>query len=183
MKYYCIGDKISLIKVSESPNCLDNLPYFGTPMFAKMPVTQARMRNAFQYTDQMIVCKHFNDIKKLRYANLTIDNATMTAEFCQGALADGYPYSDHAIYEIEIDDRITLHFQYLPSAPLEQLQRLVSDDLYFKAALKADRTDLPPIDVCLAEKAALNPRLLACHYYSLKNNEEEITKGYSCRLL
>lgn len=184
MKFYCIGDQFPLVKVGFSANCLDNIPYFSTPMYGLLPVTEGKLRRVFQSSEQLILCYSLCEAEKLRIANMMSTNsATMHADLCKGALAEGYPYGDHAIYEIEVDDHIPLIFSKLKIAPVDELQFMVDDERYFKALNENDRSEIPDIEVCRVDKTAINPTLLACHYFSWKTAREEVVPRSACTII
>lgn len=182
MKYYCIGSGIGLVKLQHSTNFFDNLPLTGTPMFGKLPVTQAKMHEAFERSEEFVFCKSLEDANKLRHSKITVGNTNVTPEFFKGAIAQGYPLGDYAIYEVEVDENIEGNFTNLNEKTVEQLEKLVSFNLYFKVQCLQDRSDIPSIEVFSANKSELNIRLLSCHYLSLVDGNEEVTEQSGCTI-
>ena len=74
MKYYCLGEAVALVRTTYSNNFLKNLPYIGTPMFDKLPITQAKMREAFERSETLVLCKSMEEAKALRQAKIVIGN-------------------------------------------------------------------------------------------------------------
>lgn len=182
MKYYCLGNRrISLIKLG---TCSSNSFWdYAIPIYGKLPVTQLKMRNAFDQSEELILCKNIEDAKMLRYAKIEA-HTNITPEFVRGAIAKGYPLGDYAIYEIEVDDNLNanLPFIKLADAPLEQLRNLVSQQLMYDVYL-GNRTKVPNIEVYHSTRASLNPTLLACHYFSLVDGAEELDQQNTCTLI
>jgi hypothetical protein len=141
------------------------------------------MRSAFEQSEELILCKSMDDAKMLRYAKIN-SHTNITPDFVKGAIAEGYPLADYAIYEIEVDDNLhaNLRFIKLADAPLEQLKNLVSQQLMYDVYLD-DRTKVPNIEVCHSTRASLHPTLLACHYFSLVDGTEELEQQNTCTLM
>lgn len=173
MKYYCIGNKIKLANTSYSHSIFENLSFTDAPALCKIPVTQEAMQAAFKETKELILCKNLEDAKKLRLANTTIGNAS-TPEALKTAIAFGYPLDDHAIYEIDVTIDIDKYFFNLKTASNSELRDLIAADMYFYTRVMNDRSKIPDIAVYVTKKARLNPQLIACHYFSLENGQEEI---------
>lgn len=176
MKYYCIANPIHLIKTAPSENFFDNLPVLGTPIFGKLPVTETKMRDAFEQSEELILCSTLDDAMRLR--QIKIDKKTNMKADCFNKTAN-CPLTDYAIYEVEIDDKVQVKFNDLIDAPKQQLAQLVSYDLYFKA-IYGDRLDLPCIEICYDKKSVFNPQLLKCHYFPLDGVKEN--EGMECAL-
>lgn len=179
MKYYCIADPIPLIKTVPSDNFIDNLPLVGTPTFGKLPVTDAKMQAVFFKSEHLIVCRTLDEAMIVR--QLKIEKKTNLKPDFFNNIAN-YPTADYAIYEIEVDDQIKVHFGALVNVPLKQLQEVVSFDLYIKALYSRDTLELPDIDVCYDKKIAFKPQLIDCHYFHLNGFKEEGTMISTCTL-
>lgn len=164
MKYYCLANPIQLIKTMPSDNLLENLPIIGTPTFGRLPVTDARMQEAFVQSESLILCNTLDDALRLR--QIKIDKKTNMKPDFFNKIAN-CPLTDYAIYEIEIDSGVKIEFKNLSDAPKTLLAQLVSYDLYFKAIYANDRLNLPAIETCCYPKDELNPQLLNCHYFPL----------------
>ena len=113
MKYYCIGNGIGLVKLQYSTNFLANLPVVGTPIYGKLPVTPAKMLEAFECSEELTFFKSLDDANQFRHSKITLGNTNVTPEFRKGAIAQGYPLCDYAIYEVEIDEDIEPKFTNL----------------------------------------------------------------------
>lgn len=173
MKYYCTGKPIPLVKLGYSSNLFANLPLIGTPVFGKLSITENKMRAAFEQSHDLIMCKSLEDAKALRNSKIIIGNTNVEPAFIKGAIATGYPLHDFAIYEVEVDDNHKLDFSKLTEVTDDQLKNLVSQDVYFRATLYKDRSGIPDIEICSSRQSDINPKLIACHYYSLVNGQEE----------
>ena len=160
MKYYCLGHAITAIKTKISHRFLDNLAVDKRPVSSNLPITQLQMRDAFLTSDDLILCK-------------TIDAAMALRQNKCDFNPNGYPNSDYAIYEVEIDTPIEHLFCKLIDAPTIQLEHLVSSSLYYTASIFEDRSRIPNIEICLAKKKDIQPKLIACRYFSPLNGQEE----------
>lgn len=182
MKYYCVGRAIALVKLQHSANFFENLPVIGTPIYGRMPVTQAKIQDAFENSEELVFCKSLEDANKLRHSKITVGNTNVTPEFFKGAIAQGSPLSDYAIYEVEVDENIEGNFTKLNEQSIEQLEALVSNDLCYIANYKDDRSQIPSIEIFSAKKSELNVRLLSCHYLSIVDGTEEAIEQSSCTI-
>jgi hypothetical protein len=66
MRYFCIANSIPLIKTAPSDNFFENLPIIGTPTFGRLPVTKAKMQEAFNQSESLILCRTLDDALILR---------------------------------------------------------------------------------------------------------------------
>lgn len=185
MKLYCLGNPIKLVKLTYSTHFFDNLPVTGTPIFGKLPVTQDKARAAFTASETLFLCKSLEDAKALRKAKIIVGNTNVTPQLFQGAIASGYPLSDYAIYEIEIRDELATetHFIRLLEATSDQLTTLVNSDLLHKAQYQNSREGIPDISVYSVTKAAINPELVRCHYFSLADEHDELASKSNCLIM
>lgn len=181
MKYYCIGNSIAIVKTTYSDKLFDNLPITGTLMFGKLPVTQTKMETTFNDTNELVICKTLDDAMKIRTAK--IEPLNIKADYIQGAIAEGYPLVDYAIYEIDVDDNITIDFTDLKTMKDDQIRKIVNSNLHFMAVHEKDYSNLPEVAVCLVNKNMLNPTLLSSHYFSPIDNQEEVENTTSCRII
>lgn len=174
MKYFCLGNPIFLLKMHYSNNFFENLPVLGTPFLGKLPVTQERMKQAFEASTNLVLCKNLLDANTLRH---TLINKIVGA--------GGYPLSDYPIFEIEVDDTTSLNFINLANASdIQRLGILLSVPLHLQATfLVKDNSDLPDIEICPILKSEINPVLTKPHYLSLTDGTEEITESSWCNLL
>ena len=175
MKYFCLGNGMNLVKLEPSPKFFDNLPIVGTPPFGYMPVTRARATAAFEASEELVLCKSLEDANLLRHARIKVGNTNVTPEFFKGAIAQGYPLADFAIYEVEIGDGIETNFTRLREATVDQLEPLVTMDLYLEAQL-GNRAGLPDIEICITNKRSIHPELINSHYLSLRDRHDEIAE-------
>lgn len=173
MKFYCLGKPIALIKLTYSTNFLANLPVIGVPILGKLPMTEAKMLSAFDKSKKITLCRTLEDANALRHAKIEIGNTNVTPELFRGAIAQGYPLHDYVIYEVEVDDIHEVNFRKLVDATDKELEKMVTRHLHFQSLVAKDRSGIPDIEICTANKSDLNPKLIACHYLSLVDGHEE----------
>lgn len=173
MKFYCLGNPIALIKLAYSTNFLANLPVIGVPILGKLPMTEAKMLSAYEESKTLTLCKTLEDANALRHAKIEIGNTNVTPELYRGGIAQGYPLHDFAIYEIEIDDGLEINFRKLLETTDDGLEKMVKSHLQFMSIVAKDRSGIPDIEICTANKSDINPKLIACHYLSLADGHEE----------
>lgn len=65
MKYYCLGNPIVLVKTQYSDKWLSNVPFFGTPIFGKLPMTQSRMRSVYDRSPRLVLCRTLEEIEQI----------------------------------------------------------------------------------------------------------------------
>ncbi|MDP3560663.1 MAG: hypothetical protein Q8R83_00585 [Legionellaceae bacterium] len=182
MKYYCIGNGIKLAELHVPTLLSGNLHLRGEPKYRKLPLTPDRMLEAFEHSEELVFCKSLEDANKLRHSKIIVGYSN--ANFFAEAVAPGYPLSDLAIYEVEVDENIEGNFTNLNETSGEQLKKLVAPHLYSLSEGMKNLAALPSIEIFSAKKSELNIKLLSCHYLSPVDGHEEITLQcqHNCRL-
>ena len=172
MKCYCLGVAIKLINKSPSGRFFNGSGAVDMPRVGKkIPVSEASVQDAFLMSEDLVLCKTFDAAMALRQNKI---------ECSPGALG---LLDDYAIYEIEIDAEIDLTFDRLLDAPIDQLEHLVSSNLYHTAAIFNDRSKILDIEICLVKKKAIQPKLVACHFLSPYQQEELVISSHRCLIL
>ena len=166
MKYFCLGNGIALYKSTYSNNFFDNLPIVGTPIFSKFPITQEKMRNAFECSEKLVLCKSLEDANMLRYAKLVMGSIIIPGfENIMFKKGTPGPIRDFAIYEVEINDGAEVKFHQVD---IDHVSDLVTDEEVFsKHSLRFDTSALTNVEICPIRQPDLKPKLLACHYQPL----------------
>ena len=183
MRLFCLGNPMGLIKLTYSPRFLENLPYIGTPILGKLPISRITMHDAYEESAHLTLCRTLEEANELRHAKIMIGNTNITPEFYRGAIAKGYPLADYAIYEIEVDDATELPFILLRDAPWDALERLISQPLYSHIRWTHDRAILPAIAIYETPKAALTHRLIQSHYLSLIDGPDGPDRESPCTVM
>lgn len=110
---------------------------------------------------------------------MDISTGNITPDFQKGAISQGYPIADHAIYEIEIKDENTLDFRPIGEASKDKaFIKILLDNfqtLESNVSRKKLSSDTMNIEICLINKSVLKPTLIASHYFSLVDGCEEKT--------
>lgn len=177
MRYFCLANPIALIKTTPSGRCLDNLPLFGTSMYGKLPITEAKIRDAFDDAEYLILCKTMDDALILRQTKLDKKFNSHPDFFNK---INNLPPEDYVIYEVEIKNDIKVNFKDLTNLSKNLLASLVSYQLYFKSIYNPYDLGLPNVELCYEKKDLLKPRLIRYHYFPLDGVKED--EGTNCTL-
>ena len=143
----------------------------GIPTSGNLPITQLQMQDAFLTSEHLILCKTLDAAMALRQNKINIGTSI-------------YPDIDYAIYEIEVDASVESMFSKLIDAPTDQLEHLVSSNLYYAASIFDDRSKIPDIEIYRATSAEIQPKLIACCCFSSTSEPVELkSKPERCFLL
>lgn len=185
MRFFCLGKPLPLINLGYAHRFFDIPSVIMTPLFGKLPVNQRVMRNAFNESEELILCRNIYDAIELRFTRVCLSNK-VDYRFRKLAVAKGYPLADFAIYEIEADKHFYESFTRMEDYSLDALYEILSPDCYWQMIINGTKI-LPDISIYQDKKDIINPRLIECHYLPLplpevSNEGEENDSEYSSRI-